>query len=191
MVHKTGYLLKNDGERYIQVETIFVFYRQAFVSAGKHLLFEEETYMGNFTVLDGAYTFKGSTVLTEGQKAELIAYLKDLKPPVFDAQPSQFGFGIELDGNLTYCEVILSNDLYEIWYDGKLVAKLYQDEWFTWIQASGEPLPPSVVGEITGRIETITVAKVTRYLVLIKISCNLSAKTRNTEKSVNPRSTSK
>lgn len=153
MVHKTGYLLKTDGERYIQVETIFVFYRQAFICAGKHLLFEEETFMGNFTVSEGIYSFKGSKSLTEGQKAELIVYLKDIKPPVFDAHAPQFGFGIQLDENLTYCEVIVNNEFYEIWYDAKPVAKLYQDEQYNWMQVSGKDLPPNVVREITGRIE--------------------------------------
>jgi len=154
MVHRTGYLLKKaGGERYIQVETILIFYKQEFISTGKHLLFENEAFIGHITVSDGEYLAKGLAVLSEEEKAELIRFLMLFTPPLYDPPASQFGFGIELDENLTYCEVVLANDLYEIWYDAKLTAKLYQDEHFRWKQFSGERLQPSVVREITDRIE--------------------------------------
>ena len=154
MVHRTGYLFKKgDHERYIQVETILIFYKQEFISTGKHLLFEDETFIGHITASDGEYVTKGLAVLSEQEKAELILFLTLFKPPLYDPPASQFGFGIERDGNLTYCEVVLKKDLYEIWYDAELIAKLYQDEHFRWKQFSGERLQPSIVREITDRIQ--------------------------------------
>ena len=153
MVHRTGYMLKGDGKRYSQVETILLFYRQKFVSSGKHLLFENETFIGNLTVRDGENVFNGVATLTDEEKAELLVYLKAFMPPDCDAHAPQFGFGIQLEGNLTYCEVLQQNDLYEIWYDGKPVAELSQNEQFSWQQVSGQHLAPSVFREITERIE--------------------------------------
>ena len=98
MVHRTGYLFKEgDNERYIQVETILIFYKQEFISTGKHLLFEDETFIGHITASDGEYVTKGLAVLSEQEKAELILFLTLSKPPL--SGPSSLHINVTAPGS--------------------------------------------------------------------------------------------
>lgn len=58
MAYRTGYLLSINGfEKYLQIESILAYFEQQYISTGKHLLYEDETFIGNVTILDGQYVF--------------------------------------------------------------------------------------------------------------------------------------
>lgn len=154
MVYRTGLLLqKGSVERYIQVETILAFYKQQFINTGKHLLFEDETFIGNATLTNDQYSLNGFDNFDQAEKDNIRAFLKDIIVPNQQALPSAFGFGLQFKGELTYCEVILNAGLYEIWFNNINIAVLSQNVKCIWLQVSGEAMPISILRNITTRIE--------------------------------------
>ena len=154
MVYRTGYLLSFDGfEKYIQIESILAYYEQQYISTGKHLLYEDETFIGNVTILDGHYVFNVSNDFSAKAKSEIANYLKTLVIPHQPELTSAFGFGLQQSEELTFCEVILKAGQYEVWFNGSFTALLSQNDKCIWLQVSGEKLLPSVLREVIGRIE--------------------------------------
>lgn len=75
MVYRTGFLLqKDDIERYIQVETILAFYKQQFINTGKHLLFEDQTFIGNATFSDDHCILNGFNNFDQTEKKDIKAF---------------------------------------------------------------------------------------------------------------------
>lgn len=154
MIYRTGYSLKSTGsERYIQIETILAFYEQKFMNTGKHLLFEDENYIGDITSFNNEWVCTGLTNFSEVEKDEILTFLKQYKSPEQESRSSEFGFGIEREDNITYCEVILKNHLYDIWFDGSKAGRITQDKQWKWVQLLGTAIPASVLKEISQRIE--------------------------------------
>lgn len=154
MIYRTGYSLKSSGtERYIQVETILAFYEQKFINTGKYLLFEDESFIGEINSLNNVWICTPLENFNEAEKEEILTSLKHLKLPEQEARPTEFGFGIDRAENITYCEVVLKNHLYDIWFDGAKVARLGQDQQRNWVQLSGNSIPTSIIEEISQRIE--------------------------------------
>jgi hypothetical protein len=155
MVYRTGLLLQKESiERYIQVETILAFYKQQFINTGKHLLFEDETFIGNATLTNDQYTLNGFDKFDQEEKDNIITFLKVLVVPQQQALTSAFGFGLQFNGELIYCEVILNAGLYEIWFNNINIAVLSQNAKCIWLQVTGEALPLSILRHITKRIES-------------------------------------
>ncbi|GAA4326037.1 hypothetical protein GCM10023149_28630 [Mucilaginibacter gynuensis] len=56
--------------------------------------------------------------------------------------------------NSVNCKVVMENEFYDVYFDGRWMAAIaHTDEW-TWIQASGVPLPENIIEEIGARIES-------------------------------------
>ncbi len=154
MIYRTGYLMNSNGfERYIQIESILAYYEQQYICTGKHLLYEEEIFIGNVTIMDGQYVFKGLDKFDTEAKNEIENYLQTLVIPHQPELVSAFGFGLQQNQELTYCEVILNSGQYEVWFNGKFAAVLSQNDRCIWLQVSGETMLPSVLREVVGRIE--------------------------------------
>ncbi len=67
---------------------------------------------------------------------------------------SAFGFGIQSADELIFCEVILKDKgIYTVWMNGSQAAELTQDSKCKWHQLTGEKLRPSILREITERVE--------------------------------------
>lgn len=155
MVYRTGYLLSISGfEKYIQIESILAYYEQQYISTGKHLLYEDETFIGNVTILDGHYVFNVSNDFSTKAKSEIANYLKTLVIPHQPELTSAFGFGLQQSKELTFCEVILKAGQYEVWFNGSFAALLSQNDKCIWLQVSGKTLLPSILREIISRIES-------------------------------------
>lgn len=153
MVYRTGYvLIQSDSEHYIQVETELTFYRQKFVSTGKYLLFEDEDFIGDFVIQERNWACTGMSRFSNEEKDEILAFIKTIKVHPKNCS-SSFGFGLQLDDNIIYCEIIVKHNVYEIWFDGVSVAKIYQDEQYNWLQVLGKPLPVAAINDIAKRIE--------------------------------------
>lgn len=155
MIYRTGFILSNNGlERYIQVETILAFYEQQFISTGKHLLFEDEMFIGNVTLNNDVYTLRGFENFDAAAKADIESFLRKLTVPHQQELISAFGFGIQSADELIFCEVILKDKgTYTVWMNGSQIAELTQDSQCKWHQLTGEKLRPSVFREITERVE--------------------------------------
>jgi hypothetical protein len=154
MIYRTGLLLKKyNVERYIQVETILAYYNQQYINTGKHMLYEDESFIGNIVVSGETCSFSGFIDFEQYEKDDIENFLKGLIIPVQQDLPSAFGFGLQLNTQLTYCEVILNGGLYEIWIDGVSIAVLTQNSKCNWLQVSGEIILPSVLRKITKQIE--------------------------------------
>lgn len=154
MVYRTGLLLKKyNVERYIQVETILAYYKQQYINTGKHVLYEDESFIGNIIVSGETCSFSGFIDFKQYEKDDIENFLKCLIIPVQPDLPSAFGFGLQQNNQLTYCEVILNGGLYEIWIDGVSIAVLTQNSKCNWLQVSGEIIQPSVLRKITKQIE--------------------------------------
>lgn len=154
MIHRTGFLMTDGGtERYIQVETNLVFYRGKYISSGEHLLFEDNTFIGNIHVNDNGFALKDLKNLTVGETKSLIYYLKNYTLPVQDSCTSNFGFGLEIKHSLIYCEVLVREHIYHVWFDSIHVAKLSQNENLSWIQMQSKLLPVTMLKEVSERIE--------------------------------------
>ncbi|GAA4919728.1 hypothetical protein [Mucilaginibacter defluvii] len=155
MIYRTGFTLNDNGiERYIQVETILAFYEQQFVNTGKHLLFEDEMFIGNVTLDNVAYTLLGFDNFDDAAKAAIKKFLKELIVPHQQELMSAFGFGIQSADELIFCEVILKDKgIYTVWMNGSQVAELTQDSKCNWQQLTGEKLRSSVFREITEKVE--------------------------------------
>ncbi len=155
MIYRTGFTLNNKGdERYIQVETILAFYEQQFISTGKHLLFEDEVFIGNITKDNDKYTLRGFENFDDVAKSGIEKFLRELIVPHQQELVSAFGFGIQSADELMLCEVILKDKgIYTVWMNGSQVAELKQDNKWNWHQLTGEKLRPSLLREITERVE--------------------------------------
>lgn len=154
MVYRTGFLLNTDGkDRYIQVETILAYYEQQYISTGKHMLYLNEEFIGNVTFGDDTYTYNGLQDFNTGDKKQISDFLSALVIPKQPELALAFGFGLQQDDALIFCEVILNAGLYEIWLNGTNVAVLSQDPKCNWFQVSGDSIQPSKLREITRRIE--------------------------------------
>lgn len=154
MVYRTGVLISDNGvDRYIQVETILAYYQQQYITTGKHLAYEDETFIGNVIIEDQRCTFNGFGDFSQQALADIQAYLLQLIIPQQQDLAAAFGFGLQLHTDLILCEVILNTGLYEVWFDGRKVAGLSQNERCSWQQVAGERLLPSLIREITRRIE--------------------------------------
>lgn len=154
MVYRTGFLLSRHGmDRYIQVETILTYYEQQYISTGKHLLYLNEKFIGNVTFGDEQYAYNGLQNFDTEDKQQIGAFLSELIIPRQPDLALAFGFGLQQDEALFFCEVIMNVGLYEIWLNGANVAVLCQDPKCNWRQLSGTSLTASVLREITHRIE--------------------------------------
>jgi len=155
MIYRTGLLLrKHNIERYIQVETILAYYNQKYINTGKHLLYEDESFIGNIIVSDEACSFSGFIDFDQYEKDDIENFLNCLIIPVQPDLPNAFGFGLQQNDQLTYCEVILNGGLYEIWIDGVSIAILVQNSKCNWLQVSGAIILPSVLRRIIYQIES-------------------------------------
>lgn|GEM_PF-1703492 len=154
MVEKTGYLLiDGKNERYIQIESELLFYHGRYISAGKHNIIEGNSNIGTITINEGVWSYDGMETLCEIEKSQLFEFIKNHKYILGREIVTSFGFGLELNDNMTYCEVLFKNGPYNICFDGKAVAQIDQDENFQWVQLQGEPLSDVVMETITRRLE--------------------------------------
>lgn len=154
MIHRTGFLMANEGsERYIQVETNLVFYQEEYITTGKFLLFEDDVFIGSIHLNDNGFGLRELKHLTLAETKQLIQYLRDYTLPGQAACASSFGFGLEVKHNLVYCEILVKDHIYHVWFDGIHTAKLHQNENFGWIQMQPQLLPVTVLKEISDRIE--------------------------------------
>ena len=64
------------------------------------------------------------------------------------------GFGIAYGGEMIFCEAMMEEHSYEIYFDGKWMASLEHTDQLDWIQASGIILPHAIIEEIGERIES-------------------------------------
>jgi hypothetical protein len=128
--------------------------KQQFINTGKHLLFEDETFVGNATFSNDQYALNGFDNFDQTEKDNIRAFLTVLVVPHQQALTCAFGFGLQFRGELIYCEVILNGELYEIWYNNINIALLSQSAKCIWLQVTGEALSPSILQEITKRIES-------------------------------------
>lgn len=64
-----------------------------------------------------------------------------------------FGFGIGYGDGLMYCEVIMDQSSYDVYFNSRWMMTLTYTEDFSWIQAAGIILPQAIAVEIGLRIE--------------------------------------
>ena len=64
------------------------------------------------------------------------------------------GFGIDYAGELKYCEAIMQDTSYDIYFDHEWIASIIHDDNWDWRLASGSILPQSIINEIGLRIES-------------------------------------
>lgn len=154
MVYRTGFLLISPSvDRYIQVETILTYYERQYISTGKHLLYLDEEFIGNVTFGSEQYTYNGLNDFDPEERNRIGDFLSALIIPKQPELDLSLGFGLQQDQELIYCEVLLNAGLYEVWLNGANVAVLCQDPKCNWLHVSGEKLKPSLLREITNRIE--------------------------------------
>ncbi|QJD95490.1 hypothetical protein HH214_06180 [Mucilaginibacter robiniae] len=154
MLHRTGYSVYDQGNsKYIQVETVLVFYREKFIISGKHMLFEDTALIGNMSYTDNGLSMSGLERLTQSERLQLVAHIKNYVAPDQASCAPTFGFGLQIKDNVVYCEIIVTDHIYHVWFDGKKVGKLTQNERFNWLQMQSELLPAGTLREISDRIE--------------------------------------
>ncbi len=64
------------------------------------------------------------------------------------------GFGIDYGGELKYCEAIMQETSYDIYFDREWIASIIHDDNWNWQLAAGAILPQSIINEIGLRIES-------------------------------------
>lgn len=69
------------------------------------------------------------------------------------AQYPVHGFGLAYNEELIYCEAVMSDQGYEIMFDGKWRARVELNDQDTWMLAAGAPLPQTLIDEIGKKIE--------------------------------------
>lgn len=65
-----------------------------------------------------------------------------------------FSFPYEYAGQLYHCEVVMLEEGYDVFFDGRWMAGIAHTEDWTWIQSSGVILPDLVIEEIGFRVES-------------------------------------
>lgn len=65
-----------------------------------------------------------------------------------------FGFALEYGGELIYCEVVMCDTGYDIYFNNVWTASIAHTEDFTWIQSSGVILPQNIIDEIGLKAES-------------------------------------
>lgn len=154
MIEKTGYLLSSGKqERYIQIESLLIFCHEKFISAGKHHIIEGEHNIGTISINDHLWSYSGLETLGDPEREELFDFINHHQYTIEREIVQSFGFGLELENNLTYCEVLFKEGAYDICFDGKTVGRIDQDENHQWIQTEGNALPALTVQTITSRLE--------------------------------------
>lgn len=154
MIEKTGILLTSGkDERYIQIESLLIFCHEKFISSGKHHIIEGENNIGVISINDNLWSYSGLETLSDSEKEELFDFINHHQYMIEKEIVQSFGFGLALDDNLTYCEVLFKDQAYDISFDGKTVARIDQDENHQWIQTQGKLLPDSIIQTITNRLE--------------------------------------
>jgi hypothetical protein len=154
MIEKTGYLLSTGKqERYIQIESLLIFFHERFISAGKHHIIEGEYNIGTISINEQVWSYSGLETLSDAEREELFDFIKHYQYTIKREIVQSFGLALELDNNLTYCEVLFKDGAYDICFDGKTVGRINQDENHQWIQTEGSTLSDLTVQTITNRLE--------------------------------------
>ena len=64
------------------------------------------------------------------------------------------GFGITYGNEIKYCEAIMADTSYDIYFNGEWIASVAHNDSFEWMQDSGTILPQSIIDEIGLKIES-------------------------------------
>jgi len=154
MISKVGYtIIQNGIERDIQIESVLYFFRKKYNYKSKHILFEDEKQIGVITVKKDHWIYSGNTSFSKEELTDLFDFITSYESAFNKIILPSFGFGIELDNNITYCEVLFRDGPYDIWFDGKIAARIDQDDNCRWVQLMGATLRKKVIKVITDRIE--------------------------------------
>ena len=63
------------------------------------------------------------------------------------------GFGLSYNEELIYCEAVMTDEGYEILFNGNWRARIELNEIDIWMLAAGAPLPQTIIDEIGNKIE--------------------------------------
>jgi hypothetical protein len=64
------------------------------------------------------------------------------------------GFGIDYGNEIKYCEAIMADTSFDIYFNGEWIASIEHNDHFNWMQASGAILPQATIDEIGLKIES-------------------------------------
>ena len=154
MVSKARFsILQNGIERHLQIESPLSFFQTRFLYKSKHTLFEGGRRIGFISSRNGGLVYRGVVPFSNDELSILFDFISTCESTLNQSLPPSFGFGIELNNNLSYCEVLIKDGLYDIWFDGKIAARLSLDGSCHWVQLMGANLKKEVVKTITDRVE--------------------------------------